>query len=964
MPQFDTLGRPPKKQELEGKPESEWPEAEPGKPDRFEELKRDPIGLYLEQLGIDEKFKEIPSEAADLSFMSKEQRAETLWALFQEVKGEVSGRAARKRGETTKREASEISASVGLLKSLYADEEARATYIEASGHHLQEVESINGDWEKYEALQQQIHEAEAAVDATARKIFSSRGGALSESDTILFEVNRRRLAKTRQELTLIVGENPQLAAYAQYENAREYAQELSEGGFMWLPSRREALEQMENAALGGKPVLLSGESGTGKTRLVEEVALTLTGRPANQTPGKDVRFQDLIAKRDIGADGTMVNTYYRYGEVGEAVTGKTTTLDEKPRNAGGIVADDEFNLLPAAEQTERLARIAAWTPGKRIKMPVTNEEITVGSNFLYTAMVNLASERYSRTKIPPEVLRKFAKVDLDYLKQTDAEPELYEAMLAALMDENGRLRAATSEVVPHFEDREEVETAFKAGQEVKRTVRIRELRNETVDAAGRTEPAGGFLWRFSRAVNEINKSFSHRETVLKAKGEGQFVKDLIIDIGSLTSWLKEYRTIGHSQNLEAFITDKLDKEFLSKQAYSTEDRALIKEFLGYFSIDTSAAGRAQASEAEHPFENLTPVEVGKLSPRVHYKEVVSEEPVLTESYLISPEGERIEYRTETYKEGKQQLVPGQVIKGKSGGELVQYRGLAKKTGDPIFVPYKAEVKKEAKRKETGPGVSLEKAAEIMNNDYFGPEQVEKAFDIKLGAREIPRIPFSREDLERAKELGQMLVLRVSKAPDGASLSMVKLNGLVKEKLKKARQGKALADEAGWKKDEQFYTTEAPETKWALVSKEVVPDSTSKNYLEQTDVLSSYLRDKVFRGMSLPREYADAIAEYEAAKGDIGRIIDSDWEEAAKRLSELKLNQLSRQLPVEAFYDILVRILNTGDRSLEKTYTWTNRRGSAGGLVYVGEADSAGACVDADKPGSRFGSLGVSFSRSR
>lgn len=930
----------------------------------LERIKTDPIGLYLEQLDSGEEFKEIPPEAADLSFMSKEQRAETLWALFQEVKGEVSGRAAHKRGEKAKRAPNEIASSIGLLKALYADEEARAAYIEASGRHLQEIESINGDWEKYEALQQQIREAEAAVDATARKIFSSRGGALPESDAILFEVNRRRLAKTRQELALIVGENPQLAAYAQYENAREYARELSEGGFVWLPSRREALEEMETAALGGKPVLLSGESGTGKTRLVEEVALTLTGRPANETPGKDVRFQDLIAKRDIGANGAMMNTYYRYGEVGEAVTGKATTLDEKPRHTGSIVADDEFNLLPAAEQTERLARIASWTPGKRVKMPVTNTEETVAPNFLYTAMVNLASERYARTKIPPEVLRKFAKVDLDYLKQTDEEPELYEAMLAALMDENGRLRAATSEVTPHFEDREEVETAFKAGQEVKRTVRIRELRNEAVDAAGRTVPAGGFLWRFARAINEINKSFSHRETVLKVKGEGQYVKDLIIDIGSLASWLKEYRTIGHSQNLEAFITDKLDKEFLSKQAYSAEDRALVKEFLGYFGVDTSAAGRAQAAEAEHPFENLTQVEVGKLSPRVRYKEIVSEEPVLTESYLISPEGERVEYRIEPYKEGKKQLTPGQVMKGKADGGLIQYRGLAKKTGDPIFVPYKAEVKKETKRKETGLGVSLEKAAELMGSDYFGPDAVEKAFEIKLGAREIPRIPFSSEDLERAKELGQMLVLRVSKASDGSALSMVKLNGLVKDKLKKTKKGKALSDEAGWKKDEQFYTTEAPETRWALVSKEIIPDSTSKNYLEQTEALASYLKDNVFRGMSLPREYADAIAEYEAAKGDIGRIIDSDWEEAAKRLSELKLNKMSRQMPVEAFYDVLVRILNTGERSLEKTYTWTNRRYSDGRLVYVGYADADGTYVYAYGPGIADDYLGVSFSRSQ
>ena len=133
--------------------------------ENLERVKTDPIGLYLEQLDTDEKYKEIPSQVVDLSFMSKEQRAETLWALFQEVKSEVSGRAAHRRGlpteafltpeasakgvakagETKKRESSDISPSVGLLKALYADEEARATYIEANEPHPREIKSIKNN---------------------------------------------------------------------------------------------------------------------------------------------------------------------------------------------------------------------------------------------------------------------------------------------------------------------------------------------------------------------------------------------------------------------------------------------------------------------------------------------------------------------------------------------------------------------------------------------------------------------------------------------------------------------------------------------------------------------------------------------------------------------------------------------------------------------------------------------------
>src|SRR3989344_9568104 len=101
----------------------------------------------------------------------------------------------------------------------------------------------------------------------------------------------------------------------------------------------------------------------------------------------------------------------------------SSTLKDRAEHDGRVVADDEFNLLPRAEQTERLARVAAWTPGKRVRMPVTNEEVTIAPNFLYCAMVNLASERYDRKKIPPEVLRKFAKADVDYPEQTSSGPE-------------------------------------------------------------------------------------------------------------------------------------------------------------------------------------------------------------------------------------------------------------------------------------------------------------------------------------------------------------------------------------------------------------------------------------------------------------------------------------------------------------------------------------------------------------
>ena len=86
-------------------------------------------------------------------------------------------------------------------------------------------------------------------------------------------------------------------------------------------------------------------------------------------------------------------------------------------------------------------------------------------------------------------------------------------------------------------------------------------------------------------INELNKSFSHRETVLKSKGEAQYLKDLVIDMGTvleLAQGIQHSRQIGQYTKL---IAEKLNSQFLSKAAYSADDRQLVKEFLKYYGID-------------------------------------------------------------------------------------------------------------------------------------------------------------------------------------------------------------------------------------------------------------------------------------------------------------------------------------------------------------------------------------------
>ena len=290
-------------------------------------------------------------------------------------------------------------------------------------------------------------------------------------------------------------------------------------------------------------------------------------------------------------------------------------------------------------------------------------------------------------------------------------------------------------------------------------------------------------------------------------------------------------------------------------------------------------------------------------------------------------------------------------------------GVTKNEGRPVLLPYKEKVRRTQEKREDKK-MTTERAREILGTDFFGPEAVEKTFGFT--PENIPDIQFSENDLERAKELGQFLILRADQTTNGKPLTMQEMNKMLEAKLKKAKKGKILWS-VDWYANEDFYTKDTPKLSWALVSKTEIPGSTSKNHLQQTEQMVEYLMNQVFKDVDpdkIPQEYTEAIEELNAQKAEIAQLIKDNWQEAALRLSNLKINKLLRQLPVEAIYDWLVYLENNNVRLMEGKYTWTHRRDSSGRLVSVGYFASAGASVSHWTPDAVDGALGVSFSRSR
>lgn len=259
---------------------------------------------------------------------------------------------------------------------------------------------------------------------------------------------------------------------------------------------------------------------------------------------------------------------------------------------------------------------------------------------------------------------------------------------------------------------------------------------------------------------------------------------------------------------------------------------------------------------------------------------------------------------------------------------------------------------------------IETAVEKLGKEnVFGPKEIEKTFGVRLS--EVPEIPFSVEELERAEKMGQMLVLRIDKTKDGKPMSLLAMNDILVKRWEKEKKGGLLNTADGWRDTvtgEKDFAEVAPRSGWALVSKDLLPDSTSKNYIDQTEVIIKALREKAFKDIEMPEEYEKAIREFESNKDRLTRLMSKNWEQAAKELSELKINQLTRQSIQETIYDLAMYYDARGKRLLPDRYTWSNSRSRDGYLVYLGRFVAEGVYGCEWKPDYRTDVVGVSLSR--
>ena len=276
-----------------------------------------------------------------------------------------------------------------------------------------------------------------------------------------------------------------------------------------------------------------------------------------------------------------------------------------------------------------------------------------------------------------------------------------------------------------------------------------------------------------------------------------------------------------------------------------------------------------------------------------------------------------------------------------------------------YTRLKQELNIDGNESKEGAETSYEQAKEIMGESFYGIEEINNTFGFDFPSEKIPPIPYNEDVLEKAKENGEMLVLRVKSDGTGSPMTMQRMNEIMEtilEKDSEEEQEKLLYD-TDWYKEEDFFKNSSLKTEWRIVGREFIPDSTSKNYIEQTKIL----RDHLFGLKSLSEEEKTECTDelLEELQKMLDEDYDKNWQEVAKKLSELLINKNHRRIPAEILYDWILRFKNRKEIGiLEENYDWSNTLSSDGGLVYLGSAGRDGVRVGSARPGHRYDYLGV------
>lgn len=479
-----------------------------------------------------------------------------------------------------------------LIRSMQGQEElstAEATQIlgdEDSPHHelvdLRRTNLVTALREDHqlEAEKEELLDEEVEV----LKSVKESGDAFSHSALREIDTEMRGLDAKRDEL---LQSTPEAYYGLHLKQLKEYKESLDEKRLVETPYVRERAEDIHAHIRGGKPVLIYGHLGSGKTELAMQVARDYIGKEALVISGsKTMSLAELYGHQVLQLDAVSTDALTKAANEVEAVfkkweeQHKESTEEEKNRVHDtvlqtyltklqkGTVTDfflgpvyramdegrpliiDEVNAIPH-EILISLNHILTRKVGDEVLVQQdSGKTITIKEGFgiLMTGNLNQGQEVYvDRQDMDPAFLSRLYKIEYDYLPQEtegdlahDAGPqnELFQVMLAKVMDRHGNLQ----------------------------------IPKDSLNS----------LWNLAKAARVTQDVFAGREVdsafffqmAGAPRGVQYFLKESVLSLRALDAVLSQWQNDGYKNELDYYIWN----EFIA-QSTQPSDRAYLYQLL-------------------------------------------------------------------------------------------------------------------------------------------------------------------------------------------------------------------------------------------------------------------------------------------------------------------------------------------------------------------------------------------------
>ena len=834
-----------------------------------------------------------------------------------------------KSGEGSSRESKRIQEIKGRLREL----DEIASSFSAKGRLGEakaelKAEKYSGFYGEVAEMRSYVSKLNTALAERKRQEFritSQRKGHITDSDRTLLADIHKEIEIIQEEKTKLENGEDTWKAYRAADLLR-VQRELKESGFATIGDVEKWKKKILMRIQQQKPLLLSGPTGTGKTELLINTVQEAFGQKAEVLNCHErVGPAEIFGKTLLRASGEL--SQEQIDEINKKITDGLQKWEEQ---MGDEVEIDEKYLAEKAMENDRLIALHTggsgatetyFQPGVLTRCLEKNIPMIMDEfNNMPLNMRFALKEIYNRKEGDTIIIQT------DSGREVPVPPNFTFLASANLSSEKHKGRAKSESF--KLDDAEA--RVYKSlpvpfmNQEDQYDISLVSLMNSLGDVPTNQTETKKVLEMLVKTATDTQRGYTDKLDIKDAKGKKATLENAVFDPGQLFEMVSLYPSVAHEKDFLTHLNEEI-LDFVNKDAYEKDRGHLVYLF--------QKNGFLQGKDKEDFNGNVSDAQLAFANSKNLFEGSAEDEHNLTLEEVA--ELDPFESRAQKIRAGGEDFIKN--IEGS------------------------VELKLEGSVAE-----QIQTAIEILGEkNVFGPDEVRETWGVALS--EVPVIPFYAEELENAKELGQILVLRVDKTGSGEAMSMEAMSDMMVEKWNRDGKGDLLNTASGWKRwiGEDFFSREAPRAGWSLVGgsdKFLLPDSKGKNYIQQTEIIVKTLIEEVFKGVELPKEYTEAISEFESRKDELVTLMSSDWKECTKQLSELKITQLTRHTIPETIYDLAMYHDRHSERLLPNTLTWSASRDRDGGLVGLGAFDDKGVSGSSWHPDLSLSDVGVPLSR--